>query len=333
MNRSEQEVVGIQRSLYFHTGREVFANIVEQVGNIADNLGSVRTCRLVNHGAHGVVTVLEVLESVGQTAQLDVGYIFQIENLTVGIGPNDHVAKLLGGLQTALVGEHILERLVTLVTELTGGGLDVLLGQHGGYIGRHQSVLCHHVGFEPDTHRVVGSHYVGIAHTRDTLYQRDYVDFGVVLEELEAIPVVGAVKREYHQHTGLSLLGNHTHLRYLGRQQVQGFRHPVLHIHGSHIGVGTLFEIYGDGGRTCVGGGRRHVHHVFHTVDRLLQGSDYTVQDSLGIGTRIGCRDLYRRRCNIGVLRDGQKYKSDKTQYDHEDGNHGRQYRAIDKSV
>ena len=252
MYRSVEEVVGVHRYGDFYSRRKSLLDFVEQVVDVFDNGGGVRAGCLVNDCRYGVMAVLEVLKFY-------ISHIFQVKDFSVFIGPNNHIPEFFGSLQTSFISQYILERLVALRTELAGGSLDILLGEYSCNIARHQAVLCHNVGFQPDTHGVVRCHDVGITYTGYTLNERYNVDFGVILEKFEVIAVVGTEQREYHKHTCLSFLGDYTHLRNFGRKQVLGFGYTVLYVYGSHIGIGTLFEVHGDVGRSGIGGGRSHI--------------------------------------------------------------------------
>lgn len=62
VNRCVEEVVGVHRYIDFDARGESSLYLVEQVGNIFDDGGSVGAGGLVYHGRYGVVSVLEVFE-------------------------------------------------------------------------------------------------------------------------------------------------------------------------------------------------------------------------------------------------------------------------------
>ena len=305
VDRSEQEVVRVEQNDIIHTRGQRRLDPLQVAFDIVDDLRRVRTGRLKDHRRHALVTVHVVAETVRQTSQLDIGDILESQYLAVGGGAHDDVAELLLGLQTPLVAHDILERLVALLAELSGSGLDILFGQRGSYVRRHQAVLSHHIGLQPNTHRVVGTHHHRVAHAGDTLDLGNDIDVGIVLEELDIITVVGAEERETEQHTRLPLLGRHADLSHFRRQQPQRLRDTVLHIDGCHVGIGSLLEIHLDRGIAGIGRRRSHVHHVLDTVDLLLERSDHAVEHGLRIGSLITRVHPDGRRRDIGVLRNG----------------------------
>ena len=207
-----------------------------------------------------------------------------------------------------------MERLVTAFTELSRSSFHVLFCQYPRNVTRYQLILRHHIRFQPDTHGVVGTHHIGITHTAYTLDFRNQVDTCVVFEELDVVFVFLIIDRENHQHRGLTLHGGHTDLRYFSRQQTLSLSHTVLHIDLRHIGVSSLIKIHCDTCRAIIGSGRLHVHHVFHTIDLVLQRRNHRVQYSLRIGTCIGRTNRNGRRRNVRILGNWQSSQTDKTQ-------------------
>ena len=163
------------------------------------------------------MTVRSCTETIGETAHFNTSDVLQSQYFTVVRCIYDHVFKLLGSLQTAFVTHDILERLIAAFAELSRGCLDVLFSQNCGDVRRHQSILGHNVGFQPDTHGVATTHDHGVSYSRYTLYLRNQVDFGVVVKERFVVAVIRAVKGKTEQHTGLTFTRDHTHFCYLGR--------------------------------------------------------------------------------------------------------------------
>ena len=209
-------------------------------------------------------------------------------------------------MQTSFVAQGILVSLITALTQLTGSRFDVLFAQGSNHIVGDKFVLGHYIRFQPDTHGVVLSQYHGIAHTVDTFHLRDKVDVGVVFQELDVVLVFFIIDGEYHQHGSLAFTGGYTDFGNFGRQQALRHGNAVLYVHRCHIGVGTLLEVDGDVARTAVGGARTHIHHIFHTVNLVLQRSDNGVKHRLGIGTLVSRTYRYGGRCNVRVLGDRQ---------------------------
>ena len=139
-------------------------------------------------------------------------------------------------------------------------------------------------------------------HTGYTLYFRDQVDLGIVLDKSLVVTVLGVIDGEHDQHGVLTFLGRHTDLGYFGRQQTLCHRNTVLHVYGSHIGIGSLFKVNGNIGRSVVGGIRGHVHHVLHTIDLVFQRRNHTIQYSLRVRTRISSSYRNGWRGDIRIL-------------------------------
>ena len=267
---------------------------------------------------------------VGLAAEFDVGDILQIEDFTVGQSRDDDLSELLGGHQTALVFHRVLERVVRVLAQRTRGRFDVLLGQHAGNVRRDEFVLGHHVGLQPDAHRVVGTQRESLADALNTQDARFDVDLGVVREERLVVGVVGTVQREDLHHGGLTLHGRNADLRYGRRQLTGGGGYFVLHVHGRHVGIGALTEIDRDAGRTY-GGAGCEVGHVLHAVDGLFEGDDDRFLDGFGAGARIAGVHHDRRRRDVGILLHGQRGQADDAGDDDDDGDDRRKDGAFDE--
>ena len=273
------------------------------------------------------------METVCYTTEFYVGHVFQIEYLAGGEGADYNVAEFFRSNQTAFVAHDVLERLVALLAERSGSGFEVLRCQCCRYIGWHEAVLSHHIGLEPYTHRVVGAEAHYVAHAGYTLQLWDYVDLHVVVEEFLAVVAADVREGDTTEHRGLTLLSYHAHLVYFGGEQVGGFGHTVLYVHGGHVGVESLFEIYVDGSRAGIGGGRLHVGHAFGTVNRLFERRNHGVEHSLSVCAVIGGAYRDGRRCDVGVLGDRQRREADDTKQHDEDGYHRRKHRSVNKII
>ena len=245
VDRGEEEVVGILCHVDDKTIGKVLLAFVKQHLNVLNNLRSVTTSRLHDHTGHGVVAVHAAGEAVGHTTEFYFGNILQAKHSTVSQRLDDEVLKLARLLQASLVAKGILEGLVFALADRTRSGFDVLLGKDARDVGRHEVVLGHLLGIEPNTHGVVGTHHVGITHTLHTLNLRDEVNLCVVLNEGIVVFILLVHDGEDNQHGGLALLRDDTHAGNFGGQEALGLADAVLHVHGSHIRVSALLE--GDG--------------------------------------------------------------------------------------
>ena len=210
------------------------------------------------------------MEAVRLRTELHPRYVFQAEHIAVLVGTDHHVAELLFADKATLILHRVLERVVRVFTERTRGRLDVLLAEHSRDVRRHESVLRHHVGLEPDAHAVRVAHLHHVAHALDTLDLRDDVDVKVIREEMLVILPVRTRQGVDLEEARLSLLCAHADARHLGREQPLSARHAVLHVHRGHVRIRPLLEIHRDRGRAAVCGRGRHVDHVLHAVDVLF---------------------------------------------------------------
>ena len=255
---------------------------------------------------------------VGFASQLDVRDILQAQDRAVVLSHEYDLPELFRGHQTSAVFHRILECVLRVFTQRTGRRFDVLLGERRRHVRRDEFVLGHHIGLEPDTHRVVGSQREGFADARDTENARLDVDLQIVRQERLVVGVVGAVKREYFHHGGLALHGGHTDLRHLRGQLSGSARYSVLHVDGGHVGIDSLTEVNRYGcAADCGAGG--HVGHVLHTVDGLFERYDDRLLNRFGAGSRIGGAHHDRRGRDVGILLDGQCRQTDQTgDYDYD---------------
>ncbi len=136
MDRSEQEVIGIHGNIHLHSGRHCQLGFLQQGFNVTNCFRSVGSRHLVNDTGNGVVTIYTVDKVVSQTPQLDIGDIFQTQDLTIRQSLYNYLLKLISLLQTSFIADRILERLISLFAERTRSGLYVLFRQGNGYVAR-----------------------------------------------------------------------------------------------------------------------------------------------------------------------------------------------------
>ena len=314
MDRSVEEVVGRHHLCQLHSFGQLLAGLFEEGVNLLVYRCGIGTGRLEHQAAHTRMAVQHTYVGVVFTSQVDVGHLLQLQHFAVSGRGHHHLAKLLGCITTSAKLHGILVGLGRILAKRTGSGLNVLFGQHAGDVRRYQSVLCHHVGLQPEAHGVVGTQHHQFTYTLKTEDFRFQVDVEVVGQKTLIIRVVGAMQAEHLQHGGLTLYGGHTHLLHLGRQLGRGRRDLVLYVHRRHVGVGALLEIHRNGDGTRVAGGRGHVGHVLHTVDGLFQRSNHTFLQGFGTSTVVVGHHHHRRRRNVRILFDGQRKQPDDAQ-------------------
>ena len=333
MDGGEEEVVHVLCDADAQSVGHVFLAFVEQGDDVVHNLGCVGACNLHDDTRHGAVTVHASGERVGASAEFHSCHVFDADDCAVGVGADDHVLKLRGFGQTTFVAERILERLVLSFSDASRCGFDVLFSQDGGDVGRHEVVFRHFLRLEPDSHGVISTHHHRVADTFHTLHLRNDVNLGVVLNEVRSVFVSFVHDGEDDEHGALSLLCDDADLCHFGGEETLCFCHAVLDVDGSHVGVSPLLEGDADVGGTGVGGGGRHVVHVFHTVDLFFQRRDDRVQHGLCVGTGVGGADLDGGRSDVRILSNRQRDKTEHTENHDDDGNHRGEHRAVDKSI
>ena len=272
-DRRIEELRDVVVYLIGHARREQFGLLLKLGFHLLGNFVGVRTGNLLHHTQHRRNVVVLHRYGILLTAQFDACHVLQLQRLSVDIAGDDDVAELLGTLQTSGIAHRVLVSHVSLVAERTGRSLNILLGQHIRNVRRHQVVLLHHLGLQPNTHGVgLQTWRLNVTHTLNTLDSRNNIDVVIVRQELVVVTTVTGQRK--HQHLGgLTLLHRHTDTGHLGRQQGLSLLHTVLHVDGTHIRVHALAEQHTDLCRTSAGG-RRDIVHTFHTVDALFQRRD-----------------------------------------------------------
>ena len=145
-----------------------------------------------------------------------------------------------------------MERIVGIGAQRTGRSFEVLLIQHGGDVGRHQTVGSHAVGLEPDAQRVVRPEDGDVADTRNARQLRFDMDFEVVVKEFLVVAVVGTVQGDDLRRAVLAFAHRDAGTNRLGGQETLRLRDAVLHVHRRNIGIRPGAEIDRYGRRTVV---------------------------------------------------------------------------------
>ena len=308
----EKEFGNVVVYLIFKTRREGFGLLFQHLLHVLCNLCGVRTGNLLHHTHRRRMAVILHRYRITQCAQLNLGHVFQVKRLALRIVADDDVAVFFGRFEPSLIAHHVFEGHIALFAKRTWRGLNVLFGRGCSYIARHQPVLFHLVGLQPNAHRIgTRTKRLHVTHTLHTLNGRLDVDFVEVGDELLVVTSVGR-RDGVHQHvTRLPFRGGNTHLRNLCGQQCLCLRHAVLHVHGSHVGVNALLKVDGYHGRTVVCGGTLHVGHVLHAVAALFKGYHHGVENRLRIGSLIVRHHRNGGRSDVGILRNGQRHDAD----------------------
>ena len=205
-------------------------------------------------------------------------------------------------------------------TQCTSCHLHILLVEYLRDIAGCQVVTGHLQRVEPDTHRIVGTHHVHLAHTRDTAETWLDVDLRIVGQERTVEGAVRTIDRELLDVRCLTFSHSESTLHYVAWQTPLYSGSTVLYVHHRHIGVSALTEEDTDRGSTVVGGCRRHVHHALDTIDGFLKRHDDTLLHRLGIGTSIAGHDAHDGWGNLRELFQGELTESDDTHQNHQYG-------------
>ena len=264
-------------------------------------------------------------------AQLHIGNLFQPKHVATRQGLDYQFAKLIGTGQASAVLHCVFVGRGVIGTEGAGGGFDVLPREYGGYVVGYEPVLRHTVGLQPEAHAVIGAEQLRLSHAADALQSRFDIDFHVVVQKRLVEAVIGRVEGKGQQLGILLLFGGDTGLGGFCRKLAQCGVHTVLHVHGCHVGIGSLLEVDVDGGVSrvrCRGG---HIGHVFHAVDGFFQRHYHGFLHGFGVGSGIGCPYIDGGRGDVGILLHRQGEHGDDAQQHNHHRDNAREHRAVYK--
>ena len=109
--------------------------------------------------------------------------------------------------------------------------------------------------------------------------------------------------------------------------------HAVLHQHLGRVRVGADLEGHRQPHLAVAAALGRHVEHVLHAVDLLLERRGHGVGDGLRAGAGIVGDDEDGRRRDLGILGDRQREQRNRAQQHDQDGQHRREDRPADEEV
>ena len=225
-----------------------------------------------------------------------------------------------------------------LLSDLPGRHLHVLFLQHVDDVARREVVRRQLFGVQPDPHAVVLlAHVRHVAHAfepcevvanlnRGEIAQVELIEQGLVRLRI-------FVRREIHheQDAGRFLLGGDAGrlhgIGQTGHRQVDA----VLHEHLRHVEVRAQLERDRQVVAAVVRALRRHVQHALDAVHLLLDRGGNGVAHDLRAGSRIGARDLHRRRRDFGVLGDRQDFDGCQSRQQDHGGDHDAEDGSIDE--
>ncbi len=140
-----------------------------------------------------------------------------MEHVSVLVGLQHDVLKLLYIGVSALVFDGVLERILALLAERTHGSNEALAVDGIVHIGRFQFVLRHHVGLHPHPQGVGAAVGLHVAHALHAFKTGENVYLQIIGNEVLVVLAIVASETANLQITVLTLLRAHTHTGNLGR--------------------------------------------------------------------------------------------------------------------
>jgi len=265
------------------------------------------------------------LDVLAAGAQLDAADVAQPRDPPAAVGLDDDLGELLrigeppqgrhGVLEVDAAGGRRL-------AELPGRDLDVLFPERLDHVPDGHPPRGEACRIQPDPHAVLllpkdarFSHAVEPGQLLDHLNRR------VVAQVQLVVAPVGRVEVDEHDQVGRPLLRGHPDLPHHLGERGEGDRDAVLDEHLGHVQVRAHLERDRQRVAAVVARLGRHVQHVFHAVDLLLDRRRHGVGQHLRAGPGIRASDLHGRRRDLGVLRNGQREQSGQPdQGDHDRG-------------
>ena len=250
---------------------------------------------------------------------------------------DDDVTELLLIEQTALRADRELKILAGRdgrLADRAGGYLKVLLadGAHdipGRHVARREFLRI-----EPDAHRVITrSKHRHISDARDARELIFHLQKCVVAEVEFIARFVRRNKVRHHRQVGRSLRRRHPEAAHFFRQLGQRDGHTVLHEHLCDVEVCAEFERDGQRHDAVARRSARHVKHVLDAIDFLFDGRGDGFSEHFRVRARIHGAHDDGRRCDFGILRDGQLEHRDPAHQHDDDGNDRRENRAANEEV
>ena len=224
-----------------------------------------------------------------------------------------------------LVGRRRADRAERGLDVLLRDGRDDLLGVH--------ALRREPLRVEPDAHRELRPVDRRLADAADTQQHRLDVRIGVVGNLQARHRPLRRAKREEAEEVRRLRADAAAELARFRRQLRLGLRQTVLHLHEVHVAVGLDLEGDAQLVLAVVRRVRRHVDHVIHAVDLVLQRRRDRVQHLAGVRARIGIRDGDLRRRELRILRDGELPDRHHARHREDEGDDHREARPLDEDA
>ena len=211
-----------------------------------------------------------------------------------GVRCDDDVFEFFRLAEPALHRQRDLQRLSRQgrgLPHLAQGDGHVLFANGGDHVGDGQAADGQLVGIEPDPHAVVAlPEDDDLADPRQprqfiaAFHQRVIAQIKlVVCAILRPLSLAANCMLTVSRMSGDRLRGRDSGLAHDGGKLRHGQRQTVLHQHLGQVQVHSRFERHGQRVRAVAGALRRHVQHVFHAVDLLLDRRRDRLGDDLAL--------------------------------------------------
>ena len=337
VDRGRDEFRGVERRVVLDACRECARKLGHLLVDGLLDFKRIGARRLEYADAGRGLLVERKQLAVGLRAQFDRADIAHARHVANVAGLDDDVLELTGVVEPAVDVQRILKRLAgrrRRAADLAGGDLLALLLDRLDHVLRHQPARLQLVGIKPDPHRVLpGAEHRDVAHAWQPRQLVPQVDGGVIAQIETVIFCVRRGQRHEQQDRRRPLLHCDALVLHHLRQLRQCAGDAVLHQHLREVEVGTDLERHRQRVGAVGAAIGLHVQHVLDAVDLLLDRQRDRVDDGLGAGAGIACRDLHRRRHHVGILGDGEFEQRHAADQDHQDGDDVGKNRPLDEEL
>ena len=251
-------------------------------------------------------------------------HILQANELAIGAGLHDDVAKLLCRRETAF---HLRAVLLLLIlwrrrcADSTGRGGLVLFLDGAGHIGHRKAALCQFIRIQPHAHGVSGAEGIHIAHAAHAFQLIDQINVGVVFQKGGVIGAVWRIQIHHQRHVTGRFPDRKPAGLHLTRETILRKVRRVLHIDGVCISVRIQIKNDGQAVAAAIGRSGGHIIHALDAVQLIFQDLRHGLIHRLRVGAGIAGGEIDGWRRNLRILRDGEADQGNRAQ-EHNDQRH-----------
>ena len=260
---------------------------------------------------------------IGVGADFNTGNIPQAHNAAVCRGRHNDFAEIVHWIQKPFGCQRQHNRIVLRAwsgAQRPDRCLHVLRGDSLHHIGAAQPKGGNFFGVKPNAHGMLRAVNVNTPHSVDTQHRIFNGVIGKVWQIQAVISIVGRAQHKHCEHIGKlawdvdALLGHH-----LGQLRINLLK-AVLHLDSGDIGVGADIKRDGQGIASVIVRGRRHIQHIFHTIDGVFNRNGDRVDQNLRRRSGVGRFNDNLRWRNVGILRHRQNGNGQQPQKNHHNG-------------